>query len=72
MFFTAFISINLALINLFPFPALDGGRLVFLIIEAFRGKAIPPHKEGMVHWIGFMVLILFIIYVTLWDVIRIF
>ena len=59
------LSVNLGVMNLLPIPALDGGRLVFLFIEAIRGKAIPPEKEGMVHYAGFlfmmglMVLILF-------------
>ena len=43
------LSVNLGIMNLLPFPALDGGRLVFLLVEAFRGKPIPPEKEGMVH-----------------------
>jgi len=59
------LSVNLGVMNLLPIPALDGGRLVFLIIEAIRGKAVPQEKEGMVHFLGFvflmglMVLIMF-------------
>ncbi len=59
------LSVNLGVMNLLPIPALDGGRLVFLFIEAVRGKAISQEKEGFVHFIGFaflmglMVLILF-------------
>ena len=50
------LSVNLGLMNLLPIPALDGGRLVFLILEAIRGKAIPQEKESMVHFTGFVLL----------------
>ena len=50
------LSVNLGVMNLLPIPALDGGRLVFLILEAIRGKAIPQEKESMVHFTGFVVL----------------
>ncbi len=46
------ITANLGVMNLLPLPALDGGRLVFLIIEAIRGKRVSPDKEGMVHFAG--------------------
>lgn len=56
------ISLNLGIMNLLPIPALDGGRLVFLIVEAIRRKPVPPEKEGMVHLIGFaLILILFVV-----------
>ena len=56
------ISLNLGILNLLPIPALDGGRLVFLIVEAIRRKPVPPEKEGMVHLIGFaLILILFVV-----------
>lgn len=51
-----FLSVNLGVMNLLPIPALDGGRLVFLILEAIRGKAIPQEKESMVHFTGFVLL----------------
>lgn len=70
--FAALISINLAVINLFPFPGLDGGRLVFLFIEWIRrGKRIPPKKEGLVHLIGLITLILLIMAVSYFDIMRI-
>lgn len=70
--FAAFISINLALINLFPFPGLDGGRLVFVALEwVRRGKRISPKKEGLVHLIGFIILILLIVVISYYDIIRI-
>ena len=65
LYFVAFISVNLAVMNLLPIPALDGGRIMFLIVEAVRGKPLPPEKEGWVHTIGFallMVLMVFILY----------
>lgn len=68
----AFITINIGLFNLLPLPALDGGRLVFLIIEAIRKKPVPPEKEGMVHFIGLTALMLLMIVVTVSDVIKIF
>jgi len=69
---TAFFSLNLAIINLLPLPALDGGRIVFVLLEWIRrGKRIPPKKEGLVHMIGFFLLMAFILAVTLQDIIRI-
>lgn len=68
----ALLSINLGLFNLLPIPALDGGRLVFIIVEALRGKPIDPHKEGMVHFLGFALLMLLILVVTWNDLHRIF
>ena len=62
---TLMLSVNLGIINLLPIPALDGGRLVFLLVEVIRGKPIPPQKEGMVHFIGlmfFMVLMVLIFF----------
>ena len=71
--FTAFLSINLFLVNLLPLPALDGGRLIFVLIEALRGgKRVPPEKEGLVHAIGFVLLIALMLVVTLMDYMRYF
>ncbi|MGM0652797.1 MAG: RIP metalloprotease RseP [Bacillota bacterium] len=67
---TALISINLGIINLLPVPALDGGRLLFLLIEAVRGRPIEPEKEGLIHLIGFALLITLILLVTYQDVLR--
>ncbi|MFC1944859.1 site-2 protease family protein, partial [Chloroflexota bacterium] len=70
--FTAFLSINLGIINLFPLPALDGGRIVFVALEwARRGKRVSPEKERMVHAIGFALLITLMVLVAYLDVIRI-
>ena len=68
----AFISINIGFMNLLPIPALDGSKLVFLIIEAIRGKAIPIEKESFVHFIGFVLLISLMLFVTYKDVLRLF
>lgn len=67
---TALISISLGIMNLLPIPALDGGRLFFLLIEAIRGRSIDPEKEGTIHFIGFAILILLILFVTYQDLLR--
>lgn len=70
--FTGFISINLAIINLLPLPALDGGRIVFVLLEwVRRGKRVPPKTEGLVHLIGFALLMALILLITYQDIIRI-
>ncbi len=70
--FTAIISLNLAVINLLPFPALDGGRLVFVAIEAVTGKRIPPVWANRVNLVGFGLLMLLMVAVTYNDIIRLF
>ncbi len=65
------LSANLGVMNLLPIPALDGGRLVFLIIEAIRGKAISPEKEGMVHMIGIILLFILMFVVMFNDIAKI-
>ncbi len=70
--FAAFLSINLAIINIFPLPALDGGRIVFVLLEwVRRGKRISPKTEGLVHLIGFATLMVFMLAITCQDIIRI-
>lgn len=69
---TAFLSINLGIMNLLPIPALDGGRLLFIGLEAIRGRPIDPQKEGIVHFIGFALLMLLILVVTWNDIQRVF
>ena len=69
---TAIISINLAIFNLLPIPALDGGRLVFVVLEMLRrGKRVPPEREGMVHLIGMAVLLSLFVLVAFQDISRI-
>lgn len=70
--FAALISVNLGLFNLLPLPALDGGRILFVLVEVLRGKPISPEKEGYVHYIGFILLIALLLFVTYKDLIRIF
>lgn len=65
------ISVNLGIFNLLPFPALDGGRFVFLIIEGIRKKPVPQKYEAYVNGVGFTILIIFMIIVTIKDVIGI-
>ena len=69
---TALISISLALVNILPIPALDGGRLLFILIEGARGgKRIPPRIEGIIHMAGFATLIGLIVVMSYFDVLRI-
>ncbi len=70
--FAAVLSINLAIINILPIPALDGGRLLFLLIEAIRGRPVNQRFEGMAHTIFFMALILLMVIITVRDVIKLF
>ncbi|GGP12431.1 RIP metalloprotease RseP [Oceanobacillus neutriphilus] len=72
LMWTAMLSINLGIINLVPLPALDGGRLMFVLIEAVRGKPIAPEKEGVFHFVGFALLMLLMIVVTWNDIQRLF
>ena len=68
----ALISISLGVVNLFPIPALDGGRLMFVFLEGIRGgKRISPQKEGFIHLAGFMVLIGLVIVMSYFDIMRI-
>lgn len=69
---TALLSANIGIMNLLPIPALDGGRLIFLFIEAIRGKNISQEKESLIHFIGFAVLMLFGLFIAVKDIIRIF
>ena len=70
MNFTFLLSVNLGIINLLPLPALDGGRLIFLFLEAVRRKPINPDKEGMVHFAGFVLLMVLAAVVFYNDIIR--
>ena len=71
LYLASVISLNLGILNLLPIPALDGGRLFFLGIEFIRGgKKIDPNKEGMVNMIGFAALMLFMLFITYKDIVR--
>lgn len=69
---TLLLTINLGIINLLPIPALDGGRLVFMLIEVVRGKPIPPDKEGMVHFAGLIFFMALMVLVFFNDLRNIF
>jgi regulator of sigma E protease len=68
--FTAIISLNLAVINLLPVPALDGGRLVFVAIETVTGKDIPAEWAGRINLVGFALLLLLMVLVTYNDILN--
>ncbi len=68
--FSAFLSINLGILNLLPIPALDGSRIVFAIVEAVRRKPMNPEREGFVHWVGFLFLMSLILFVTYNDIVK--
>ena len=70
--FGVLVTANLGIMNLLPIPALDGGRLVFLIIEAVRRKRVPPEKEGMVHFAGFAALMVLMVVVMFNDIVKLF
>jgi regulator of sigma E protease len=70
--FTAFISINLAVLNILPFPALDGGRLVIVLIEGVTRRRIKPSIVNAINAIGFLLLLLLMLIITVNDVVRLF
>ena len=72
LYLTAYISINLGFMNLLPFPAFDGGHIVFVLIEKLRGKPVDKNIEGWFHAVGFMLLMILMIYITIKDIIRLF
>ena len=66
--FTALLSANLAVVNFLPFPALDGGRVLFLIIEKFKGSPVKRDLEATIHYIGFALLMVLVVFVTFKDI----
>jgi len=70
--YSIMLTANLGIMNLLPLPALDGGRLVFLIIEAVRKKRVDPDKEGMVHFVGLMLLLALMVLVMFNDIRKLF
>lgn len=70
--FAVLLSVNLGVMNLLPLPALDGGRLLFMLVEVVRGKPVPPDKEGIVHFVGFVLLMMLMVFVLYNDIARIF
>lgn len=69
---TLMLSVNLGILNLLPVPALDGGRLVFLLLEVIRGKPVPPEKEGIVHFIGLVFFMILMVFIFFNDLVNIF
>ena len=72
LYLMAYLSINVGVINLLPFPAFDGGKILFLIIEKIKGSKVNPKVENTIHLIGFVLLMLLMLYVTIHDIIRLF
>lgn len=72
LFFAAFLAVNIGIMNLLPLPALDGGRIFFVLIELIFRRPVPRDKEGWIHFAGFALLILLMLYATWNDILRIF
>lgn len=72
IYFAAYISINLGIMNILPFPAFDGGRVVFVAIEAITGKKVDSKIEGILNSIGFILIMLLMVYVTWHDILSLF
>ncbi len=67
------ISLSLGVLNILPLPMLDGGRVVFVLLEYVRrGKRVAPEKEAMVHFVGLVAMLLFAVVITYFDIIRVF
>ena len=72
IYITAFLSINVGFINILPFPAFDGGRVFFLIVEKIKGSPVNSKFENTCHMIGFCLLLLLMLLITAQDIIRLF
>jgi len=72
LYLVALLSINVGIINLLPLPAFDGGRILFLIIEKIKGKPVSPKVENAIHSVGFILLMLLMVYITFNDILRLF
>lgn len=72
LYFAAYISINLGIINILPFPAFDGGRVLFVLIEAITHKKVDPKVEGYFHTIGFILIMMLMLYITWHDIVSLF
>ncbi len=68
LFIAAYISINLGIVNLLPFPALDGGRIIFVVIEMILGRPINREKEGYVHYVGIVILMALMVFLVFKDI----
>ena len=72
LFFAAFLAVNIGIMNLLPLPALDGGRIFFILVELILRRPVPVEKEAVVHFVGFILLIGLMIFATWNDIVRIF
>ena len=72
LYLMAYLSVNLGVINILPFPAFDGGRVLFVIIEAITGKKVKPEVENIIHTIGFILLMMLMLYITFLDIGKLF
>lgn len=70
LYLASIISVNLGLFNLLPIPALDGSKIAFLVVEAVRGRPIDPDKEGLIHLIGFALLMILMVFMAYKDILR--
>ena len=70
VYLSALLSLNLAIMNMLPFPALDGGRLLFLLIRKITGKRVTDEMEGKIHFIGIVLLMVLMVYVTWNDIVK--
>ena len=70
LYWAILLSANLGVMNLLPIPALDGGRLIFLLVEAITRKRVNPNVEGMIHFAGFVLLMVLMVFVMFNDVMR--
>jgi regulator of sigma E protease len=64
----ALISLALGMTNLLPIPALDGGRILFVLIEAVRGRRIPPEREAVIHFVGLVIMVSLMLLVMFYDI----
>ena len=67
---SALLSTNLGVFNLFPIPAVDGGRLAFLIVEGIRKKPVNPETEGRIHLVGYVMLMVFMAFIAFNDIVN--
>lgn len=72
VYLTAYLSVNLGFINILPFPAFDGGRILFVIIEKIKGSPVNPKVENIFHTIGFILLMILMVVITYQDILRLF
>lgn len=72
LYLIALLSVNVGFINLLPLPAFDGGRILFLVIEKIKGSPVSPELENKIHTIGFILLLVLMLYITFNDIIKLF